>query len=64
MEFDWPTCGLSDAMKVFNIAHSGKAHRALNDAMDLARLYKKMKKTEAGQSQIPTHQGAGRAEED
>ena len=45
MEFDWPTCGLSDAMKVFNIAHSGKAHRALNDAMDLGRLYKKMKKT-------------------
>ncbi|MDD2431879.1 MAG: exonuclease domain-containing protein [Firmicutes bacterium] len=44
-EFDWQTCGLSDAMKVFNIAHSGKAHRALNDAMDLARLYKKMTKT-------------------
>ncbi len=41
-EFDWPTCGLCDAMKVFNIKQTGKTHRALNDAMDLARLYKKM----------------------
>ena len=44
-EFDWPTCGLSDAMKVFSIKQTGRTHRALNDAMDLARLYKKMHKT-------------------
>lgn len=44
-EFDWPTCGLNDAMKVFSIKQSGRAHRALNDAMDLARLYKKMVRT-------------------
>lgn len=43
-EFDWPTCGLSDAMKVFGIKQTGRTHRALNDAMDLARLFKKMHK--------------------
>ena len=43
-KFDWQTCGLADALDLFNIKQSDKAHRALNDAMDVARLYKKMNK--------------------
>lgn len=53
-EFDWPTCGLADALKLFGIRQSGRAHRALNDAMDLARLYKKANRVKKDQRRYET----------